>query len=208
MFKQTMRAFAAIVFAVSAAAQAETYVEGTHYTVLDNPVRTFKPNTVEVAEVFWYGCGHCYNFEPVFNEWKKSLPEDVNVVLVPAIFGGLHKAHAKLYYIAKQLKVEDKARLAIYKEILAKRGRGLADVDSQAEFMANYGIDEAKYRKMFNSFSINSMVNIAESKGRGYQVTGTPDVIVQGKYRIDNFKSREEQLAIAKFLVEKEIAAQ
>src|SRR4051812_5267045 len=29
---------------------------------------------VEVNEVFWYGCGHCYALDPALESWKASKP--------------------------------------------------------------------------------------------------------------------------------------
>ncbi len=207
MIKNSIKAFAAMLLMAGGLATAQPYQEGTNYRQLEKPVRTAVAGKIEVAEVFWYGCPHCFNFEPIFNSWKKDLGDDVNVVMLPAVFSKVHEAHAKLYFIAKHMKVEDQARMAIYKEIMAKRGRALTDVDSQVEFMSQYNIDEAKYRKMYDSFYINNQINMAKAKIMGYQVTGTPDVIVNGKYRIEGFKTQEERLAIAKHLIEMERAA-
>lgn len=206
MIKHTLKAFAALAIFVSGTALAQTYQEGTNYRVLEKPVRTADASKIEVAEVFWYGCPHCFNFEPLFGEFKKTLADDVNVVEIPAVFSKIHESHAKLYYIAKFMKVEKQARMAIYKEIMAKRGRALTDVDSQIEFLASYGIDEAKYRKMYDSFYVNNLINMAKAKIIGYDVKFTPDVIVNGKYRIEGFKSQQERFEIAKFLVAKERA--
>ena len=71
--------FLTLLFAGAATAMAQPalYVEGTHYETITNPVRTADPNKIEVAEVFWYGCPHCYAFEPLIESWAASLPADV-----------------------------------------------------------------------------------------------------------------------------------
>ncbi|MDP2379235.1 MAG: thiol:disulfide interchange protein DsbA/DsbL, partial [Pseudohongiella sp.] len=46
-------------------AQPSLYVAGTHYEELPAPVRTNNPDKIEILEVFWYGCGHCFRFQPL-----------------------------------------------------------------------------------------------------------------------------------------------
>ena len=60
-----------------ALAVGESYRPGTHYTLLDQPVRTRSKDKIEVVELFWYGCGHCYNFEPLIQRWKRGLPDEI-----------------------------------------------------------------------------------------------------------------------------------
>ena len=59
-------------------AQAEEFVAGRHYEILDNPTVTRNPSKVEVVEVFWFGCNHCYALESYIQPWKRNLPNDVD----------------------------------------------------------------------------------------------------------------------------------
>jgi thiol:disulfide interchange protein DsbA len=56
---------------------------------------------------------------------------------------------------------------------------------------------------------MGSMVNQAKSRVRGYRVQGTPEVIVNGKYRVSsrNAGSFNGMLKVAEFLIEKERSA-
>ena len=89
--------------ALSSFAQIERYVAGTHYTELPNPVNTRDAAKVEVLEAFWYGCSHCFRFEPLLTAWEESAPEDVDVVRFPALWNNLMKIHAQVYYTAEAL---------------------------------------------------------------------------------------------------------
>ena len=82
-----------------AQAQETTYQEGVHYVVLPTPAPTQDPDKIEVAELFWYGCSHCYAFQPTIDAWSKTLPEDVNFRPVPAMFGGAWNTHGQLFYM-------------------------------------------------------------------------------------------------------------
>src|SRR5476649_210386 len=69
----------ASLFGMTAQAADNVPLEaGKTYVELANPVPVSVPGKIEVVELFWYGCPHCYAFEPVINPWVEKLPEDVN----------------------------------------------------------------------------------------------------------------------------------
>jgi thiol:disulfide interchange protein DsbA len=76
--------------AQAAEAPAAPYVE------LANPVPVAVPGKIEVVELFWYGCPHCYAFEPS-DQSLGQLPSDVNFVRIPAMFGGPWDAHGQMF---------------------------------------------------------------------------------------------------------------
>jgi len=47
------------------------------YELLPTPLNTADPDKVEVLEFFWFGCPHCYAFEPTINEYYKNKPDYV-----------------------------------------------------------------------------------------------------------------------------------
>lgn len=159
------------------------YLPGTHYQVLDKPVRTSDPKRVEATEVFWYGCSHCYDFEPTITAWQKALPEDVAFVSSPAIWHPTMELHARAYYTAKVLNVLDKMHPVIFEAMNIRKNK-LADDDAIADLFVAHGVDREKFTKAFNSFGVNSAVKQAEARQRGYQIQGTPELIVNGKYRV------------------------
>ena len=71
---------------LACAQESGPYEAGTHYDVIEPAIRTASPDKIEVAEFFWYGCGHCYTFEPMVQQWKKGLAEDVEFRGIPAIW--------------------------------------------------------------------------------------------------------------------------
>jgi thiol:disulfide interchange protein DsbA len=72
---------------------------GRHYRVLSPAVPTSTgPGKVEVVEVFWYGCGHCYTLDPFLERWKKSKPAAAEFVRIPVTWNDSAKRHAKLFY--------------------------------------------------------------------------------------------------------------
>ncbi len=189
-------------------AQSDKYQAGVHYDVLPQVIRTANPDKIEVNEVFAYTCGHCYNFEALLHPWSKKLAADVDYQQTPAIWQPAMEAYARAYYSAVTLKVVDKVHMPIFEAIHVKRQQIRSEQDFAAIFAAQ-GVDAAKFSKVYNSFGMTSMVNQAKSRIRGYRTQGTPEMIVNGKYRVSTRKSGgfEGMLNVAEFLIEKERAA-
>src|SRR6478736_3271282 len=96
-----------------APASVEKYQAGKHYQVIPVPVHTANPDKIEVNEVFWYGCPHCYHFEAILEPWVKNLPDDVDFERTPAIYRPAMEVHARAYYVAKQLNMLDAMHIII-----------------------------------------------------------------------------------------------
>lgn len=201
-------AFLAVAFAVGAPASADTWEEGTHYQKLDTPVRTDSNGKVEVAEVFWYGCPHCYNFKPVVEAWEEGLAEDVEFVMMPAALGRSWEPHARAYYALEAMGQLDKVHDALF-EALAGERRPLNTPEALADFVAGYGVDADAFLKNYQSFGVNARMQQAQSKIRGARITGVPTMLVNGKYKVSASMagSHEATLEVVDYLVAKERGA-
>lgn len=208
MFKQCISAVALSLGVALGAAAQDTWEAGEDYDVISPAIRTAEPDKVEVHEFFWYGCGHCYNFEPLVVQWKKSLPDDVVVTGSPAIWNGPMELHAKAFYTAEVLGVLDDVHLPLF-QALNVDGKRLQSEKEIASLFAKHGVDREEFSKAFNSFGVNSMTRQANARARAAKITGTPEMMVNGKYRITTRKagSQANMLKIADFLIEKERAA-
>ena len=122
MFRSFRTAFLLLLaLSVSGLASAAEWKEGTHYNRLDNPVRTESDSGVEVAEVFWYGCPHCYNFKPLIEEWAASAPDYVNYVKIPAALGRNWEPHAYAFYALEAMGELDKVHDALFEALAGER---------------------------------------------------------------------------------------
>jgi len=175
---------------------------GQDYEVLATPVRTTNPDKIEVAEAFSYGCSHCFHFEPALTAWLTKLPNDVYFVRVPVAWDNdIRTLHAKMYFTAQQLNKLDTLHGAIFTAMHVDK-KSLDDEGSIAKFFNDKGVDSKSFAKTFNSFGVDSLTKQSEAKVRGYNVTGTPTLIVNGKYKI--MGGSEKILDVANFLIEKE----
>lgn len=212
MIKHLIKTASAVVLLAlfsSASAQPALYVEGTHYTELPAPVRTNDASKVEVLEVFWYGCGFCFQFQPLVENWAERAPDHVDFIRFPAIWNDLMKVHAQAYYTAESLGVVDNVHEPIFNAINLQNNR-LQNERQLAALFTEHGVTQEQFSEAFNSFQVRTKVNQAESKMRDYQIRSTPNVIVNGKYLVtsnDAIRTQQEMLEVVDFLVAREYAA-
>lgn len=159
------------------------YVEGQHYQRIENPVPKADPSKPEVAEVFWYGCIHCFNFEPLLEKWvKESKPSDVQFVQVPAIWNEQLSLHAKIFYTIQKMGLYEKMNMKVF-EAMNKDKKQFKTADEIADFFEANGQDRKNFLNVFNSEEINNQVVKSAVKVKAYGIEGTPELIVNGRYR-------------------------
>lgn len=198
----------ASLFGMTAQAADVPLEAGKTYAELTNPVPVAVPGKIEVVELFWYGCPHCYAFEPTINPWAEKLPKDVNFRRIPAMFGGPWDAHGQLFLTLEAMGVEHKVHNAVF-EAIQKQGKRLTEPDEMADFVATQGVDKDKFLATFNSFAIQGQIKQAKELAQKYGVQGVPTLIVNGKYRFDlgSTGGPEATLNVADQLIAKERAA-
>jgi len=204
-FTKLFFVFALLPLIACHAETAEPYKAGVNYEVLPEPVATANPAKIEVVEVFWYGCSHCFAFEPKLSPWVKALPEDVNFVRVPAVWHPTMALHARAYYTARALKVLDKLHEPIFEAMNLKKKK-LKSEEEIADLFVAHGVDRERFSKVFNSKGIEMAVDLATSKQQRYRIQGTPEMVVNGKYRVSTREngSQEGMLKVVAYLVKKE----
>ncbi|MBE0486251.1 thiol:disulfide interchange protein DsbA/DsbL [Marinobacter sp.] len=191
-----------------ALAQAQSWRDGTHYRTLENPVRTASDSGVEVAEVFWYGCPHCYAFKPLIESWSGQAPDNVNFVKLPAALGQSWEPHAYAFYALEAMDELDKVHDALYTALAGER-RPLNTPEALADFVSGYGVDAEEFLNNYRSFGVRARVQQAQAKIRGARITGTPTMLVNGKYVVSASMAggHEAVLDILDYLVAQESAA-
>lgn len=161
---------------------APRFQQGKHYQRLTPTQPTSSsPEQVEVAEVFWYGCSHCYNFDPYVERWLTRKPDEVNFVRIPAVWNPLVKFHARAFYTAQALDKESVMHTAFFREIHLN-GNALDSEAKLIDFFGNFGVTADDFSAAFNSFAVHTKLQQAETLARRYRVTSVPLVVVNGKY--------------------------
>lgn len=151
---------------------------------LKKPVAVSTPTgKIEVREFFWYGCSHCFKLEPFIAAWLKTKPKDVVFIRTPGALNLSWETHARGYYAAEAIGIADKAHASLFDSIHIGRQQ-LFDQASLAKFYSNYGVSEAQFNGMFNSFMVVGKITESKNLAKSYMLEGVPAITVNGKYVI------------------------
>ena len=181
---------------------------GRHYLRLSPTQPTSSnPDKVEVAEIFWYGCPHCFNFDPALERWRAAQPDYVSFIRVPAVWNPLLQLHARAFYTAEVLNKSVEMHSALFSEIHERRNM-LDTPEKLQEFFGRFGVDAATFTSTFESFAVQMKLQRADELNRRYRIQSVPTLIVNGKYTTGGGEtaSYEEMLELVDELVAAERA--
>ena len=173
----------ALLFLLPALSQAQNYEEGKSYSKLTKSIATQTGDKVEILEFFWYGCTHCFSFEPTLKKWRKDLPKNVSFKRVPAPLNKSWMVHTKTYYALQIMGEGEKHHEAIFAEMHVKKQK-LSKKQAIADFLASRGVDKKTFLSTFDSFAVQMRANQANQLGLQYKVSGVPMLTVNGKYTV------------------------
>jgi thiol:disulfide interchange protein DsbA len=186
---------------------------GVNYDVV-TPAQptTVPPGKVEVMEVFWLACPHCYALEPYIRAWRKTKPSYVKFVRVPIMWGPLQRAHARFYYTLESLgraDLVDKAFTYIH-DVDNQSGTetGLVSDNKQQTFQQQEawaeqnGIKASAFAQAYDSFFVNTQLQQAEQTMNAYQVQAVPFIAVDGKFstNVEQAGSERKLISLINFL--------
>ena len=174
--------FAAFAQGPSVGAQ-QTYTQGVHYNLLDPGYVTSDEEQVIVYEFFSYKCPHCSSFQPYINPWHKKLPKHIKLVRIPVVFQESWKVFAKAYYTAETMGIIEKTHQPLFDAIHKQRKRLNSIEDVASWFADNFQVDRKAFLSTANSFMIDSKIRQSQNLTRKMQITSTPTVIVNGKFK-------------------------
>ena len=161
--------------------------------------------TVEVVDVFWFGCPHCYQFLPHMEAYAQGKPDHVEIRRMPAVFRESWIPHARAFYTARLLGIEREAHQSMF-DAIHKQDRKLDTQDELQAFFGELGIQAQEFAEVYDSFAVESLVRKSVLMQQRYGVRGTPTVIINGKYRTSGSiaGSHEIVIKVIEALVDKE----
>ena len=182
------------------------FAPGQDWERVTPPVETKQDSkAVEIVELFWYGCPHCFAFEPELKKWVEQQNSRIEFIRVPAVFNKNWAIHAKAYYALEEMGVLGDLHIPLFEALHLQRRR-LFNEKALTDFVSEHGVRPSEFREKFNSFSVDTKTRAAIAMTRKYGITGVPAIIVNGKYRSSPQKagSYGRLLRLLDFLVEKE----
>lgn len=203
MLKQLAAVLIAFFVADLAQAQAQP-TAGVEYRELATAQPGDSPGKIEVLEFFWYGCPHCYNFEPVITPWLKKLPKDAQFRRVPAMFNEEYAQGARAFYALEAIGAEERLHKALFDAVHTGSRLRVGNEAALTEWLGKQGVDTKKFSAAYRSFSVEGKLKRADQLTRAYKIDGVPAMAVDGKYVVntESIKSFEHLLAITDYLIE------
>lgn len=156
---------------------------GTEFDKTAQAIPNETPNKIEVTELFWYGCSHCYQMEAPLNAWVKKLPADVTFKRIPGLPNPSWAPMAKAYYAMETLGVLEKLHAPLFEAIHKQKTLNPTDEKAAIDWVTKQaGLDKKKVEAAFGSFSMNTNLNRAANVFRASGATGVPSLIINGQF--------------------------
>ena len=184
------------------------FIEGKHYVRISPEMQTdAAPGKVEVIELMWLGCPHCYTLEPTMLKYKKNHPDFIEFKQIPAMLNPSWAADAKTYYLAEILDPTGEKELVtqIFQAIHEQKRR-LRSPDAVMRLFKQFGYTEQQVNDVLNSMALQTKLKRAQEIGNNSRAESVPVVIINGKYRTSVYMTGSEGklLEVMKMLTERE----
>lgn len=194
-----------LMLLLSTSAMADAPKPGAEFDAVAQPISTDVAGKIEVMEVFWYGCIHCYQMEAPLNAWVKKLPADVYFKRMPALPRADWAPMAKTYFAMETLGVQEKLHTQLFEAVHKQKVLNPTDEKAAIEWLTKAsGMDKLKVEQAFKSFTINTNLNRAAQIFRSSGATGVPSLVIDGKYITSSTMSggNAEALKVADYIID------
>ena len=199
---------AVLLFTLSSVTMSAAFADapklGTEFDAVAQPIPTENAAKIEVMEIFWYGCPHCYHMEEPLNAWVKKLPKDVYFKRVPGLPNASWAPMAKAYYAMDALGVGEKLHTPLFEAVHKSKTLNPTDETAAIAWVTQQsGLDKLKVEQAFKSFSTNTNLNRAAQIFRASGATGVPTLVIDGKYITSATQAggNEQALKVADYII-------
>jgi thiol:disulfide interchange protein DsbA len=164
-----------------ARAQGGTPVEERDYQTLAHPVAVPPNGKIEVIEFFWYGCPHCFAFEPIIEPWIAKLPADVHFRRVPVGFDALKQVHQRIFYTWEALGLVEQMHRKTFERFHLQK-KPLDSLEDLLVFARENGLDAAKVEGAWRGFGTSVRCKEANQLEDAYGIEYMPEMAVAGRF--------------------------
>jgi thiol:disulfide interchange protein DsbA len=159
------------------------FQEGKDFVRLAKPAPTESPaGQVEVVEFFAYSCIHCYNFEPLFEDWIRKQPAHVKVRRMPVAFSQNFVPMQRLYFSLEAMGLVDQLHEKVFKAIHVER-QALTTAPAILAWIERQSVNRDQFASIFNGAAAKQSEK-AIALQDAYQVEGTPSIGVAGRFYV------------------------
>jgi len=151
------------------------------YKPVSEPIAVSSGENIEVTELFWFGCGHCFALEQPLKKWLKTKPANATFKKVPAVFSKRWEFHAKAFYTMEALNLPEKAYDDFFKQIHVSK-LGINNISDLVKFLTKFNKEKELVENTFNSFAVDSQFRNAVKITKASGARGVPAIVVDGKH--------------------------
>lgn len=194
-----------LMLLLSTSVMAEAPKPGAEFDAVAQPITTDVAGKIEVMEVFWYGCIHCYQMEAPLNAWIKKLPADVYFKRMPALPRADWAPMAKAFFAMETLGVQEKLHTQLFEAVHKQKVLNPTDEKAAIDWVTKAsGMDKLQVEQAFKSFTINTNLNRAAQIFRSSGATGVPSLIIDGKFITSSTMSggNAEAIKVTDYIIE------
>ena len=180
----------------------DSYVEGEHYVLLDNPPPLRAGAPIPVVEYFSYGCIHCRNFDPLIESWLATTPDDVGFERRPVAFSSSWSILSQGYYALLAQDALDANHQRVFRAI-HDNGKQFVSAEMLAAFVDGHGVTREEFLEAYNSPAVRRNAAAADRRVRTVGVSSVPTLVVADRYLISvGDVGRRESLAVVDYLLD------
>lgn len=186
-------------------AYANNAMVSMEYVRVSPPQPTPPGRKVEVEEVFWYGCPHCFHLQPVLNRWLAHKPADVLFVRQAAAISPYWLPQARAFFAFQRLHLVARLHDRFFDAIHIHH-EVLDNATTISQWVAHHSaVSAARFRQVYWSFAVSLAVRKARQQQLAEGIHSVPTFIVDGRYRTNPSLagSRAQLMRVVDYLVRK-----
>jgi len=184
---------------------AADYQPGVHYQLINQGSAPATPReNIEVVEVFSYMCGHCNTFQPHIRNWHNNFPDQVQFNRMPVSWRNW-EPFARAYYTAEAMGILDATHQPMF-DALHKQHTRFRSMDDIADFYTAFDVTKEQFLSTAQSFAVDMKLRQSNKLSQDFGVTGTPTLVINGKYRISASQAvnQAQMIEVANYLIARE----
>lgn len=164
-------------------------MEGVHYKKLKNPIIEYQAT---VIEFFSYSCPFCYRILPATESIERNLPKVFEYRRIPVHLGKKkYEVTAYAWFLLNHFGYDAEMHRYIFNVVHAPilnevNFNSLSKLDDVRNFFSTMGFSGAVYETAFSAIEDSKEVERADEIARLFKVSGTPTIIVKGKYVVQS----------------------
>ena len=136
---------------------------------------------IEVLQFFYYGCPHCFDAQPLIEDWLAKKAADVEFHYIPALRDEKWVPLTKAYFALEKMGEVARLHRPIY-DVINFDGAQLTEETKLVDWVVRNGVERNRFLEVYNSDEVKEKLEAARKLTAAYGIRATPTLVVAGKY--------------------------